>query len=81
MKIIIDINGIEGDNETLLKQIEAANGWNGMDPKAIAQKYSETLATQIVQLAQRGKNAIEQRAKEEEVTTLAAKTVFVSFEL
>jgi hypothetical protein len=81
MQIIIDLKGIEGDNELLLKQIEAAQGWTEMDPKAVMQKYSETLGEQIVRLAQQGKSILEQRAREQEVTELAAKTVLVSFVL
>ena len=78
MQIIIDIKGEQADNETFMNQLQAAQGWTGMTVDQIAQKYSETLGTQIVQSAQRGKTMLEQRAKEEEVSTLAAKTVFVS---
>ena len=78
MQIIIDIKGTTEDNAALLDQVQAAQGWTEMTTDAIAQKYSEVLAAQIISTAKRGRDILDQRAKEEEVAVLAAKTVFVS---
>jgi predicted metal-dependent TIM-barrel fold hydrolase len=78
MQIIIDIKGTTEDNAALLDQVQAAQGWTGMTVDAIAQKYSETLAAQIISTAKSGREIIDRRAKEAEVTALAAKTVAVS---
>lgn len=76
MELIITIN--DDDAKTILEQVQAAYGWNGLSPEEIAAKLCDEIKRDIAQRAVSGHEALERAAKATEVRSITERSLSVS---
>lgn len=76
MELIITIN--DDDAKTILDQVQAAYGWNGLTPEEIAAKLCDEIKHDIAQRAVAGQDALDRAAKASEVRSVTERSLSVA---
>lgn len=76
MELIITIN--DSDAKTILDQVQAAYGWNGLSPEEIAAKLCDEIKHDIARRAVSGQDALDRAAKSAEVQAVTERSLTVA---